>query len=280
VVAAYAAISGAALAFPGRPGEWPLLALVHAGVVLGALRAPPLRAPLAWFSSRYPRTAAFLADWYPLLLMPIAYRELATLNVAVWGGHYFDAQIMAIEEAVFGGQPAATLAYQLPSLVLSEILHLAYLAYYALIYVPFAVLYARRRDAEFRIMLLALVIGFAVHYLVFVYFPVQGPRYIFPPPAGPPAAGAVYAAAHTVLEAGSSRGAAFPSSHAAIAVIQAVAVSRLMGRTAAVVASVTAGLLCLGAVYGGFHYGVDVIIGAAIGLAIGLSTVRRPARAR
>lgn len=274
VVAWYAAISGAALAFPGRPDAWPVLAVVHALVVASALRHRSIRPALAAVTARAPRFAAFIADWYPLLLMPLAYGELESLNLAVWGGRYFDGVVMGLERMVFGGQPSLTLAHHLPWLPLSEVLHLAYLAYYPLIWGPFIVLYVTHRNAAFRTMLLPLLLGFAAHYLVFILFPVQGPRYLFPPPGGPPSEGVLYKLTHTALEAGSSRGAAFPSSHAAIAVIQAIMVARLMGRFAAVLVGVTALLLCVGAVYGGFHYAIDVLVGAVAGALIVLATRR------
>ena len=275
VVAVYAVVSGAALAFPGRPALWPLLAVAHVLVVLVAVRAPPLRLLLDAVSRRAPRASAFLARWYPLLIMPLAYRELQTLNVAVWGGTYFDGAVMAWEQALFGGQPSLSLAQRLPSLLLSEVLHLAYLSYYAIIYAPFLALELTGRHQAFRTMLLAVVLGFAVHYLAFIYFPVQGPRYLFPAPGGALTAGPFYQLAHLVLEAGSSRGAAFPSSHGAIAVIQTIMTVRLIGTRPGVVVGVTTALLCFGAVYGGFHYGVDMIAGVVVGVVVALMALRR-----
>jgi membrane-associated phospholipid phosphatase len=70
-----------------------------------------------------------------------------------------------------------------------------------------------------------------------------------------------------ILERGSSRGAAFPSSHVAVAVTQALLALRHQPRVGRWVAGVAVGLGA-GAVYGGFHYGVDVLAGAALGAAI------------
>jgi undecaprenyl-diphosphatase len=79
-----------------------------------------------------------------------------------------------------------------------------------------------------------------------------------------------------VLVSGSSRGAAFPSSHAAVSVAASVAALRFQPKVGAVVAFVTA-LLLVGAVYGGFHYGVDMIAGAVVGLGVALAAVRTAA---
>jgi membrane-associated phospholipid phosphatase len=67
------------------------------------------------------------------------------------------------------------------------------------------------------------------------------------------------------LSQGSSRGAAFPSSHAAIAAVQAVNAYRHLPRATPLLAAITVGI-SIGAVYGGFHYGVDMMAGLALGL--------------
>ena len=274
-VAAYAVLAGIALAFPHRPEGWPvtataLLALLAAALLFHRARRDPGR----WLGTRVRRV---VSDWYPLLVIPMLYSQLDTLNTAVWDGRFFDAAILGIEERLFGGQPSATMAAAAPWLALSEPLHAAYLSYYPIIYLPPLALYLRGDRDAYTATLLPLALGFLLHYLVFIYFPVQGPRYLFPAPGGAIADGFMYQLAHDVLEAGSSRGAAFPSSHMAIAVIQTVAAFRFLPRAAPVVLLATVGL-GVGAVYGGFHYATDMIAGALTGLAIALPFAVRARR--
>lgn len=276
VVAAYALVSGAALAFPHRPASWPLLALAHLTLAALALRPGPLKPLLSRVGTAFPRAARIGADWYPLALIPLLYAELSVLNVAVWDGRYFDGLVQGWEETVFGHQPAVTLASRAPSLLLSEALHAAYLSYYPIIYVPPLVLYLRGRREAFRSTVHALMLTFVVHYVVFVYFPVQGPRYLFPSPDGAIAAGPFYRLSHLILEAGSSQGAAFPSSHMAVAAAQTVAVFRFLPRAAPILVAASVGL-GVGAVYGGFHYAIDMVVGAVVGLGIALA-VGRPGK--
>src|SRR5690606_41529793 len=80
------------------------------------------------------------------------------------------------------------------------------------------------------------------------------------PPGGGLEAGPVYRLAHRILEAGSAQGAAFPSSHVAVAAAQTAMVARLLPRLSPLVAVLTVGLAA-GAVYGGFHYATDVMAG-------------------
>jgi membrane-associated phospholipid phosphatase len=119
---------------------------------------------------------------------------------------------------------------------------------------------------------------YAVCFLVFIMFPVEGPRYAWGAPTGVPG-GAVRSFSLAVLERGSSRGTAFPSSHAAVAVAQSIVALRYQRRVGIVV-SVTSVLLMIGAVYGGFHYAIDIVAGAAIGAVASVVVItRRPARA-
>ncbi len=265
--ALYLLVAGLALVFPGRPRVWPLLALVHLVGAALALGVGPFGELERAAARRTPRAARVIHDWYPLATMPLLYTELATLNVAVWGGRFFDAVIQGIEQGIFGTQPSYALSRALPYLALSEPLHASYLSYYFIIYGPPLLLYFAGRRGDFRRLVFPLMLTFFVHYLFFVYFPVQGPRYLFPAPGGVLADGPVYQLAHRLLEAGSSRGAAFPSSHVAVSTAQTILVFRYLPRLGPVVALLALGL-AFGAVYGGFHYATDAITGFVLGLAL------------
>jgi membrane-associated phospholipid phosphatase len=263
--ALYLLASAGALLFPHRPRLWTLLGLLHilgAALLLGL--GPPARVART-AAVRWPRAGRLVADWYALALMPLLYAEVAVLNVAVHGGRYFDSVIVGWETALFGGSPSQELAVALPWLPLSEVLHASYLSYYFVIYLPPLYLYLRRRTGEQQTASLALMLAFFAHYLVFIAFPVEGPRYLFPPPGGELAQGWVYRLTHTILEAGSSRGAAFPSSHVGVAVVQAALAFQLLPRAAPLLTAATLGL-AVGAVYGGFHYASDALAGLVLGL--------------
>jgi membrane-associated phospholipid phosphatase len=72
---------------------------------------------------------------------------------------------------------------------------------------------------------------------------------------------------HWVLVGGESIGTAFPSSHVAAALTIWLAAWRVDRRIFIVQTFLVPGLI-LGTMYGGFHYGVDVIPGIAIGAAV------------
>ncbi len=226
-----------------------------------------------WWSLQPHRGASKLADWMPLLLVPFLYGELAYL---IGDAPLRDALVQRWEAALFGGQPARTLAASMPSVALSELLHLGYLLYYPIVYVPPLVLYLAGRRMEFGLTLLAVMLTYVVCFAIFALFPVEGPRYAWPPPAGVPA-GPVRSLALAVLERGSSRGTAFPSSHAAVAAAQSILALR-HHRAFGIAVAVTSALLMVGAVYGGFHYAVDVVAGAIVGSIIAVAVVWRSTR--
>src|SRR5512132_740140 len=209
--------------------------------------------------------ARLITDWLPLASIPFLYAELPRL--ALTGLH--DSRVQRWELSTFDTSPAQALAGRWSAPLLSELLHAAYVSYYAIIYVPPVVLYLRGRRETFYSTVAGLMTVFAFCYLIFVVFPVAGPRYLWPPPPGV-FEGPVRRFVLNVLAAGSAKGTAFPSSHVAVATVQTILAFRWSARAGFALGVLTTGL-ALGAVYGGFHYGVDVLAGAAVGLVIGIT---------
>lgn len=269
VVALYLTVTAVPLAAGGVAGVRGLALLAHLATLTAIVAAERRR-----WSGRASVATSVFADLHLLVLIPLLYWELPLLMEGLPGPVvYRDPAVQAVEGALFGFQPAWELAGAVPLLWLSEILHLAYLLYYPIIYVPPLLLYVAANRAagvsttadprsQLQEGLTALALSVASCYLVFIALPVQGPRYLAAPEGIP--LGPFRALALAVLEGGSSRGAAFPSSHVAIAVTQTIVMLRFRPRLGLALAPVTL-LLALGAVYGGFHYGVDALVGAAFG---------------
>lgn len=249
-VAVYLLLSAALLAVSGRL-PLVILHLVLAGVTIITMTP---RTPLV----------RLVGDVLPLVVVPVLYAEIPAL-IAAAGSPYHDVWIQQVELAVFGGQPSRTFARTFPNLLVSELLHAGYLSYYPLIFAPPLVLLLRNERPAFSRTVLALTLTYLACWVLFVCFPVQGPRFLWGPSDAPD--GPVRRATLSILAAGSSRGAAFPSSHMAVSVAQAIAALRWQRRLGWVVL-VLAFLVGLGAVYGGFHYATDIIAGAALGAVI------------
>jgi membrane-associated phospholipid phosphatase len=265
---AYLSVTALLLAFGAGPTPW-----VGLGIHLLALT-------IAAITTWTPLVRPWLQRWLPMLLILFLYAELPLLITAAGHASVFDATVVGWERALFGGQPAVAWASRWPSRALSELLHSAYLSYYLIIYsVPIA-LQIRRRDAHVARAIFVVLLTFVVCFLTYIAFPVAGPRYLWNSPAGD-VGGVARTLAVWVLESQSSRGTAFPSSHVAVATTQAVLALWYFGARGAIVA-VGAALLALGAVYGGFHYLIDVLVGLAVGVAVGglgLAITARQAKA-
>jgi membrane-associated phospholipid phosphatase len=252
IIAGYVAVTAAPMLMGAvRSAEWrPLaahVALLVAILAVARTASPGLRA---------------LRDLLPLSTGAFLYVELRWLIPAV-GRPHADAVVAGWERLVLPGDPSATWAPAWSSLALSELLHFAYASYYALVLVPPLILYLRGRREGYAATLLALVLVYAICFVTYLVFPVDGPRFLHGPAAAPE--GPIRAFVLHLLAAGSSRGTAFPSSHVAASIVASLCALRFQRPVGIVVSLLTLGLT-LGTVYGGFHYAVDALAGLIVGV--------------
>jgi len=253
---AYVAIATGALllAFRGDgvPG-WPWLLSAHALLVALVLLAPRAR--------ESGPVGRFVADWYPMLLLPALYGEIGILTLSA--GFQNDLLIQRLEAWVFGSQISYRWIRESPNVVLSWVLHSCYLAYYPILYAaPLGLWMSNRRDAS-RHTIFAVMATFYLCYVVFLFFPVAGPRYAFDGAhnAATQVGPARFAA--WLLDRGDSWGAAFPSSHVAASVVATGMALRYWRTLGLVLVPFTIGLI-LSVVYGQFHYAIDALSGLGV----------------
>jgi membrane-associated phospholipid phosphatase len=208
-------------------------------------------------------------DWLVLTIGPLMYIELRWI-IAGTGMPHHDATIVGWEHVLFPSNPSATLAPRLHLPVLSEVLHFAYASYYLLVYLPPIALYVSGKRDAFVKTVLALTIVYGACFILYALFPVDGPRYLVGPSAAPD--GPVRRFVLALLERGSSRGTAFPSSHVAASLVSALCALRYQRRVGLIVAPFVAALT-LATVYGGFHYAVDALVGVILGSLAWLTSV-------
>ena len=143
---------------------------------------------------------------------------------------YHDALVQRWELALFGAQPSHTLAGAMPVLGVSELLHLRVSRVLPGDLRPAAAaFFVREKRRALAETVLALTITYTVCWVIFVLFPVEGPRYVWGAPPDVPDGPMRRLTVH-ILAAGSARGAAFPSSHMAVMVVQMVMAFRWQRR--------------------------------------------------
>ena len=263
VLAYVGIVSAVALArAPGTSGTWWLLTAHALIVILVVLVNRP----------GLGRTGTLLREIYPLVLLGALYGALDILNSSR-GTRVFDRLVMGWEAAVFGGQISRDWWRSATSPFWSTVLHGAYLTYYVIIPLPPLYFAVTNNRAALQRSVFLIMTAFILSYLFFVFFPVAGPYYQFERPAGEFVANPMARTVYGILAAGSSYGAAFPSSHVAATMAAVVAAwwgAPLLG----LVLALPTALLTIGVVYTQMHYGVDVIAGLAIAvMAVALTVV-------
>lgn len=234
-------------------GNWILLGHGLTVGVFGILRQalPP--------SSSRARTVRAL---FPLAMFPALYKVSGLINVG-WDKWFLDKPLERFESALFGLQPSIALSKWMPSLVVSELFHVAYLCFYPLVVLLPLVFAAQRRHQLLSTTVYGLCVCFFVSLLFYEWFPVTSPLYRFPPLAAPLTRGMVYRLAHTITENAGVMGAAFPSSHASLAALNGFIAFRFERRVFWFSLVPTLALF-VGAVYGRFYFGVDVLAGVGL----------------
>ncbi len=257
----YLAITGVlACIFHKNLRWWGIYAISHASVisVLIALTFLP--------DGSLPLPLQILRDWYPIATIPIFYLEIPPLTQMVVQ-RYFDDKIIECEERLFNGQPSIYLSERLSSKGLSELLHLCYFSYGAIVFGLAVVLYSQGRYEAFHEVVFAEILTFNLCLIWYIFMPVMGPRYKFEKISGPLADGYVFKLVHMILSGASSKGTAFPSSHCAISVIVVLYAARYDPVVFAILCPFGVGLV-VGTVYGRFHYALDAILGTVLAVIV------------
>jgi membrane-associated phospholipid phosphatase len=244
---------------PTQPECWWLLGAHALFLVLLALITRP-------GLGRLGRT---LREIYPLLLLLGLYGELDVLNGI--GATIHDATVQRWELALFGAQVSRVWWQAAPSRFWSTVLHGAYFSYYLVVTLPAAYFVLRGDLRSVRQFVLAVMATFVTCYLVFLFFPVAGPYYVFPAPSAWFTDNLPARLVYRILASGSSYGAAFPSSHVAATVAAVLAARRQSSRLSLLLLVPTA-LLTVGVVYCQMHYAVDAVAGLLVGVTVAWAT--------
>lgn len=241
------------------------------GWVLAAHLALPL---VAWLAARArpEGLGRVLHAAYPVLLLPALYASIDMLN-GFGAAPTHDAPLLALEQAIFGMQPARDWWRASPSVFWSTVLHAVYFSYYVIVPLPVIVFLATGRHEAIAPYLGGVIAVFLTCYLIYVFFPVAGPYYEFERPVGTFVANGPARLVYGALSSGSAYGAAFPSSHVAATMAATIGAWRAIPRLGWGLAVPTL-LLAVGVVYCQMHYVVDSVAGILVGAMVPLIVAR------
>ena len=249
--------------------SWPLLVAAHAAcmVLIHALIRAHARRPGGGL-------LGLLRHFYPILLYTAFYRETGLLNHIFVAG-YADRFFIDLDQRLFGFQPSVVFMEWLPHLAVSELFYASYFSYYLMILGIGIILYFRGREHFFHYVSSCSFV-FYLCYLTYILLPVVGARAFWAAvpdfsgqselafyPLSFPAevqAGVFFHVMRFIYEHFEAHGAAFPSSHVAVALCTVWFSWRYVpriryGHLVVVI------LLCLSTVYCRYHYAVDVLAG-------------------
>jgi membrane-associated phospholipid phosphatase len=221
----------------------------------------------------------FVHDWLPAIFFFTVFEEVSFLSLALRGA-WQNSYLVAWESALFAVPPAEWL-HRFSSTWISELLEFGYLSFYPLYPVVAGLLWLWRREpgyaGGFRHLTDGLSIGYAVCYVTYLLFPTRSPSHNLEQTASvatAPPTGFFHSMVGWLQNNAGVHGNAFPSAHIMLAFTVLVFVVRYFPRCAPWLL-VCVLLMCVGAVYDGYHYAVDVIAGAVLGMAVGVMLVGR-----
>lgn len=202
---------------------------------------------------------------YPVILFTPFYRLTGTQMFLLFD-HFFDAQLVAFETALFGIEPTLYIDQFLLHPIFTDIVTFCYICYYPMIPV-FAVLVFRARKYDVLAdATTAMCLMFFTSYLLFFLFPIEGPRWFQVSQYINPVRGYIFRPlVEFIQHKGAVHGGGMPSSHTGVALVITMYTYRLSKRWGLILTVIVTGL-GVGAIWGRYHYVSDIVVGAVIGL--------------
>ena len=219
------------------------------------------------------RTTLFIRLLYPAMLFTFFYEQTGHL-MQLFSPEFLDGQLTEFEKAILGVNPTIWLDKNLINVWITEILMFCYGSYYLMILFFFIPVFLLKRYDIIRMSLTAICPTFFISYLLFMLYPIEGPRYFFANQFTTVISGPVFRPfVDLVISEGAVHGGCMPSSHVAVALVIMIFCLKYFRKIGIVLVPINIGLT-LGTVYGRFHYVSDVIVGAVIGAAMTWLTMK------
>jgi membrane-associated phospholipid phosphatase len=258
-----------------RSTEWLLIGYFSYVALISPTRSPllvlllaiALVAVLAYGESRgNPLFFSIARDWAPLLLTLIAYREMDWFTPLAWD-HHLEFRWIEFDRSLlyrWGLQHAI----ESIGAVLPSYLEFCYLLVYAVGPFTVTVLYLEHRRTRVNQVLLLYLLGTLLAYALFPYFPSQPPRTLFGDSDLPTVMTAIRRFNLWIVNGYGIHSSVFPSAHVSSAFSAGWALLLYLPnrKRYGVGMLIYAASVSVAAVYGRYHYAVDVLAGLGVSL--------------
>jgi len=225
----------------------------------------------------------FAHDWLPAVFFITVFEEVSFLSLGV-RSTWQNAHVIALESWLLGVSPIEWMHTHARDWLI-EFLECGYFAFYLLYPVVGGLFWAWRDRLQyagaFRRLTDTLGVGYAICYAIYLLFPTQSPANR----AGVQQIGSAHPGVfqhlvRVIQNNAGVHGNAFPSAHIMLAFIVLMFAYRFLPCVAPWLLFPIL-LMCVGAVYDGYHYATDVVFGALLGIALGgisAMSQRKPSR--
>ena len=217
---------------------------------------------LAWLEALRPsRLTTFLHSWWPVVAVPISFKEVAWVvpGVQSFADHAWDWRLQSWDELLFGDTRG--FLRSIASAPVAEFMTIGYWSYFPLSLVLGAALYRPPDLRRFREAVTILLVGWFLSYLGYYAIPAVGPHHAVDDGfRSPELAGVLWAGSfhHLLMTLEGTIPDAFPSGHALIAMLVLVLSWKLHRRVFWWLLPFSSTLI-LATMYLRYHYVVDVL---------------------
>lgn len=261
---------------PQRPPAVVRIGLMHFAAMAIVLLS-------ASFANRS-RVFQVVHDFYPLALFTILFGQFTQLSTVIFP-HWLEPLLIRFDLWVFGVSSHQWTAAHLPP-ALYEFLSFTYWSYYIIIPGTLFLVYRKNYPHNLNEATTRLCMTMYTCYILFMLSPARGPHHILPANGALMIDGGFFTnLVRDIQKVGSVRGAAFPSSHVAVAWTMFFVLQR-NHRKIAWLAGILIAALTLSVITVGYHFALDAIGGVVVAFGINAawrdekaSPVSRPALA-
>jgi len=202
----------------------------------------------------------FIADLHPYIFFAYFFESTSSMNL-VFFHDYIDPFFLKIDNFIFGYQPTIEWGRRLDNYFWQEWFHFAYFAYYPMIVGMGIWLYLKRKEDYYRFTFLVFFL-FYLCYVTYVFLPVIGGRFydVNMSVTQEYRYGIFTRIMAFIYRNTHHRGAAFPSSHVAVALIVSLYAYKVKKVLGSIMLFITFSL-AIATVYCHYHYFIDTIFG-------------------